>query len=184
MPRIDTILIVGAIIVVLVGLMFPTLGTGSDLYFSPQTLEFRRQSHFWPFPDSATRPPVSEYLLSEGFVTLQPAETSRWTIAHSHTPGMFSHGTNLYRAFTRYDDLVIEWCRENPECAKIYWAEVFRLLRSGDRVDRRVAEKLLEYRRWEITDVHEMKKWIRTVNEYERYATCVLSCDPAPGFGI
>ena len=161
--------VIGIVVVLVIGTALLTSNRGGLAHFSPHTLEYHTQSErtFFatgiPFYRSAHErvdDPLVALLIDDGFVSPQPDKNGRTElIFHWNDSWRDGYGA-LYDIFHRHRDQIIEWSRNNRECAQIYWSEGFRLLRSNDRIDIETGRDILRHC-WRIDNVDEMRKTIK-----------------------
>jgi hypothetical protein len=140
-----------------------TIQRGGEGCFSPYSLEYRVRSERtvlefpiyhsnWEYVDNE----VLTMLVEENFVTPQAGDLERWeTIFHWNEAWHDGFGL-LYDIFRRNKHEIIEWSRNHRDCAKLYWAEGFRLLRSANRLDNLTGYEILR-RCWGAKDVDELQ---------------------------
>lgn len=165
---------IGIVVLLVVAAAFLTSHRGGLAHFSPHTLEYYTQSErtFYttgiPFYRSRHKHydhPLVVMLIDEGFVAPQANANDRWElIFHWNDTWRDGYGS-LYDIFTRHRDQVMEWSRTNPECARIYWSEGFRLLRSDSEVDVTTGQMILNDC-WRIRDPEEMRKTVQEIKDY------------------
>ena len=128
-------------------------------YFSPQTLEYCTQSErtiaVLGVPIYRSRCEYHEnellaLLIDHGYVKPQRDVKRQWkTVFHWNSNWRDGYGI-LSSALSRDRDELMAWTQANPEIAKVYWSEIFRLLRSEDPNDAMAGEGLVPY--WRSLD--------------------------------
>jgi len=126
---------------------------GGLAHFSPHTLEYTIQSEVavagLTIFRSARQPVGNElvdFLVAEGFVAPEQPQTQRWeSVFHWNEAWRDGHGA-LYPILCRDRQALVEWSKADPPLARLYWAEVFRLLRSDRKADHVAAYVLAQ--RW------------------------------------
>src|SRR5690242_667998 len=111
-------------------------------HFSPHTLEYTTQSEFavlgLPVYRSDRRPGSNElvdFLVEEGFVLPVQSQKQRWELVfHWNDAWRGGHGY-LYHLLGRDRKELIKWSKADPQRARLYWSELFRLLRSERKAD-------------------------------------------------
>jgi len=138
-------------------------------HFSPYTLQYTTQSEFTvaglPVYRSARQPVRNElvdFLVEEGFVAPVQPQKQRWEkVFHWNEAWRDGYGP-LYPILVRDRDQVIEWTKADPERARLYWSEVFRLLRSEREADLLAGRDMAG--RWRhCQSVADCRKWLRIV---------------------
>ena len=163
--------IICVVIIAIVGLAMLKSHRGGSGQFSPQTLEYRTQSERTFFGTSIpfyrsnyhrADNPLIRMLIDDGLVSPQLDVNPKWEHVFWWTEGQPSSDGYLYGVLHRNRDRIIEWSRENPECARIYWAEGFRLLRSNSRIEVSAGSYFLSHC-WHFTDVEELHEAIQQI---------------------
>lgn len=166
---------------ILVAAVLLTSDRGRRGEFSPYTLEYRIQTEHTffgtgvPFHRSSYRSadhPLVEVLINEGFVTPQPDRGNHWELIFHWNDSWRDGYGGLYYVFFRDREQIIEWSRNNRECAQLYWSEGFRLLRSDDAWDAEVGCEILNSC-WRYSDLDELTSamhQIKTTYAKERQA--------------
>lgn len=159
------------IVVIVVGWLMSTRGGIGE--FSPYTLEHRWRSEYTLFfgeiPIYRSRwhyetHPLTAYLQAEGLVSAVHDESQqRWELLF-HWNGAWKDGYGgLYDEF-RGAESTIEWCEANPTCARLYYSELFKLLRSDLTIDHWMAHSMRHLAR-NFTDEH-LESMKRLLVEY------------------
>jgi len=155
----------------MVGVALLTSHRGGLAYFSAHTLEYRMQSErtffatgipFYRSIHNRVDNPLVAMLIDDGLVSSQPDENDQWELVFHWNHSWRDGYGPLYGIFHRHRDAIIKWSRDNPECAKIYWSEGFRLLRSNNTIDVSTGHAILNHC-WRITDLEEMHTAIRQI---------------------
>ncbi len=160
-----------------IGILFPiaflslTLDRGGRGRFCPKTLEFQRQSErtiLWGIPiyrsdwEPTQTPQLIVDMVEAGFVTALPGPPDHWVIL-SHYNGNWKDGDGLlHRLFNRRSYAIREWSMDNPEMARVYWDETFRLLRSKDPAKHSAAAHFMILGHWS-RNMDELEKTIQLV---------------------
>lgn len=163
---------IAAIVALIVVIIVLTSQRGGLSYFSPHSLRNHFQSErtilALGVPIYRSRPervdnPLIEMLIAEGFVKPQapPGHERKIGVFHWNETWRDGYGP-LYDVLIRNRDAIIQWSRQNPQCAEIYWSESFRLLRSSNPVDSLAGQEILQ-RCWRIDDVNEMRETIKSL---------------------
>ena len=110
-------------------------------YFSPQTLEYCTQTEstipMLGIPVYRSRcyyhkNEIIEFLIENGYVKPDRESTAHWkTVFHCSDRWKDGYGPLYYMLF-RHREAMIDWTLSHPEPAKVYWHELFWLLRSPD----------------------------------------------------
>jgi hypothetical protein len=160
---------IGIVVVLVVAVVVLTSHRGGRAYFSPHTLEYLTQTErtifatgipFYRSRLERVENPVVAMLIEDGFVSRQPDKNGHWELIFHWNEAWHDGYGQLYDIFSRHRDAIVDWSRKNPECAKIYWSEGFRLLRSDNPEDV-IAGGYLLRECWRIDDPEEMRKTIQ-----------------------
>jgi hypothetical protein len=130
-----------------------TGGRGGLGYFSPDTLEYRTQSEwtvaFGEVPVYRSRLAVRrnallEMLQAEGYVVpIATAEPHWLCVMHWNDAWRYVNSSTVHKILMSRQEEMIAWTREYPACARVYWPEAFRLMRSDRVSDHELAGAIL-----------------------------------------
>lgn len=135
-----------------VGFLWLSMGEGTIVSFSPETLDYVVQKEVtlllgeWSVYRST---PVNhpnellQFLEAEGYVTPIPARTGRMELIRHRNPAWRGGRGILRPIFWSSQYRLMEWTRENPEVARQYWKQGFRGLRSADRKEICLGQQIL-----------------------------------------
>ena len=159
------------VIIAIVGMAMLKSRRGGAGQFSPQTFEYRTQSErtlfgtgmpFYRSNYHLADNPLINMLIEDGLVAPQRSDNPKWEHVFWWTEGQPSSEGYLYDVLHRNRDRIMDWSRQNPECAKIYWTEGFRLLRSNKRMEVLAGSWFL-YHCWRFTEVEELHDAIQQI---------------------
>jgi len=164
---------IGIVGVFIIATVLVTSDRGGLARFSPHTLEYRIQSErtffatgipFYRSNYKLVNNPLVAMLIDDGFVSPQPDKNRRWQLVFHWNDSWRDGYGPLYDIFHRHRNRIIEWSRNNRECAEIYWSEGFRLLRSDNTIDVTAGEVILNFC-WRIDNPEEMRKTIQQLKD-------------------
>lgn len=164
-------LIIAILIASIAAAAIGTSDRGGLAYFSPDTLEYYTQAERTLFATGIpwyrsklqqTENPLIIMLVDADYVAPLSNANSRFeTIFHWNDCWRDGHGA-LYGVFHRDRDDVMQWTRENPECARLYWTEGFRLLRSDSATEVQAGREVLGTC-WRFNNLDAMKEAIHQI---------------------
>jgi hypothetical protein len=144
--------IVTIIVLILAASLWATGTRGGRGYFSARTLEYRTQSEYTvlfgavPIYRSSLQPSVPKlvsFLTEQDYV--RPVETAdpRWKLAFHWNEAWKDGYGSIERILYRDRDEKIAWSKANPACARVFWGEGFRLMRSDKESEREAGDAIL-----------------------------------------
>ncbi len=144
------------ILALLLAGLFYSVNRGGIGEFNPYTLERRALSEYTLFSDAiplyrsahmSYGDPLIVYLVGQGYVSPVEPANDRWElIFHWNDSWKDGYGP-LYQLFRERDEL-IAWSEADPDRARAFWSEFFRMLRSDRDVDHEMAYAMS--REWRV----------------------------------
>src|SRR5262249_21435866 len=144
---------------------------GGQEYFSPYTLELTTQSEFTllsgklPLYKSTPCPvdnSLVNYVRAAGIVESEKPINDRQVLVFHWNRAWWDGDGELHRVFHSHRDEIIEWCKEDPDRAKMYWSEGMRHLRSSNPSEVAIGEFILG-QCWWAKSIDELKQQIASI---------------------
>ncbi len=133
---------VGAALWLIVAVLRLSMGQGTIVSFSPETLDYVVQDEvtlLWGEWSVYRSTPVKrqndllQFLQTDGHVTPVPVRTGRMELIRHRNPAWRGGHGVLRSVFWNQQHSVITWTKKYPEVARRYWTAGFQGLRSTDR---------------------------------------------------
>ncbi|MCZ7647118.1 MAG: hypothetical protein M5U26_17985 [Planctomycetota bacterium] len=146
---------------------------GGIEYFNPQTLAIKSQSErtiyateipVYRSPYAPVHHALIDFLIEQGWVTPQVNTSDCWELVYHWNEAWKDGYGPWYDVLYRDHDELLQWSLDHPDCAKVYWTEGFRLLRSPDPHEITLGRALFGYYRV-IMDVTEMNDLMAVIDQ-------------------